>query len=255
MKGKHHGIVNRARGTGRGLLLGHAGSDPQNRVQELIASIVGVINSIKKPFAPEVFLRREPTDDEFGPLMASIVAFCSAEHPADTPAREEIPGGMGLLFLNDRPVGHVVIDNHGEDPVPRLGAARAIVGPGAPNRHVAVRVPYADARAEQFLTTEARQLPTDAPGLVMVEMARAPGGFRSWEPLLRRRFQPAIHTRVGAICLFSSGLFPTDAGEAALFEAKVITNDHARMPLPPWIEATCAAVHHEFEARTQLAQE
>jgi hypothetical protein len=61
-----------------------------------------------------------------------------------------------------------------------------------------VRMPFADQRADDFLRKEARQLPNDAPSLIMVEMSRAPGGFRSWEPILEGRFQPTVHTRVGA---------------------------------------------------------
>jgi hypothetical protein len=48
----------------------------------------------------------------------------------------------------------------------------------------------------------ATQLPNDAPALIMVEMLRAPGGFRLWEPILERRFQPTAHTRVGGMGLF-----------------------------------------------------
>ena len=61
-------------------------------------------------------------------------------------------------------------------------------------------------RAERFLTADAKLLPTRAPGLMMVEMAAAPGAFRSWEAIIRRRFQPAMHTRVGGVVLFSAGL-------------------------------------------------
>jgi len=227
-------------------------SDAQARVESLLGSITAIVQAIKKQFALEVFLRREPNTDETDPLLVSILEFCSAERAGDGAAlQQELQAGLGTLFLNQHAVGQVVIDNHGEQPVPRLGAARGVVGPGEPSRHVAVRVPYSDARAEQFLTTEARQLPTDAPGLIMIEMGRAPGGFRTWEPLLRRRFQPAMHTRVGGVYLFTSGLNPTPQGEALLFETKLITNTHARMPLPGWIETSCAAIHEESEARTR----
>jgi hypothetical protein len=62
------------------------------------------------------------------------------------------------------------------------------------NRHVVVRIAFTDERAEEFLRAEARQLPTDAPGLVMI----FPGGsgWKTWEPVLRSRLQPGMHTRV-----------------------------------------------------------
>ena len=228
-------------------------SDAQARVQALLGSIADVVQTVKKQFALEVFFRREPSDDEVAPLKVSILEFCSMERAESAaPVQQEMPNGMGVLFLNHQQVGQVVIDDHGEQPVPRLGAARAVVGAGEPNRHIAVRVPYSDERAEQFLTSEARQLPTDSPGLIMIEMGRAPGGFRTWEPLLQRRFQPAIHTRVGGVYLFTSGLNPTPLGEAVLFETKLITNTHARMPLPAWIATACAAVHEESETRMRI---
>jgi hypothetical protein len=225
-------------------------SDAQAHVQMLLQSICDKVSSIKKPFALEVFFRREPSDDELGTVLTAALGFCSAEHPVGTVIKEEMPSGMGLLILNQQPAGHVVIDDHGEENVPRLGMARAIIGPGEPNRHVSVRMPYADQRAERFLTSEARQLPVDAPGLIMVEMARAPGGFHSWGPAVRRRFQPAIHTRVGGVCLFSSGLVPTDRGEASLFQTKLIANRHAKIPLPAWIKTTVEAAGEKFEVST-----
>jgi hypothetical protein len=225
-------------------------SEAQARVQQLLNSIVDVVNSVHRPFALEVFCRREPSDDEIAPLVERIRDFCSADHRAGEAVQQEVPDGLGVLFLNHGPAGQIVLNDHGEKPVPRLCAARGIVGPEEPHRHIAVRVPYADARAEQFLTAEARQLPTDSPGLIMVEMARAPGGFRSWEPVLRRRLQPSMHTRVGGIILFSSGQYPTSQGEASLFETKFINNPHARIPLPPWIEAACTAINDELAAKS-----
>jgi hypothetical protein len=110
-------------------------------------------------------------------------------------------------------------------------------------------MPYADQRAERFLTEEARKLPTDAPGLIMVEMGRAPGGFRTWEPIFRRRLQPTMHTRVGGIGMFGSGLLPTPEGEAALYETKFISNPYAKIPLPSWIAEVLQTVGRAFEAR------
>jgi len=225
-------------------------SDAHARAQMVLQSICEQVISVKKPFALEVFLRLEPADDELDPMLAYILEFCSTEHPVGV-VKAEMLNGMGLLILNQQPAGQVVLNDHGEEIVPRVGSARAIIGPGEPNRHVSVRMPYADQRAERFLTSEARQLPRDAPGLIMVDVAKAPGGFRSWEPVIRSRFQPAMHTRVGGVGLFASGLAPTDRGEAVLCQTKSITNPHARIPLPPWIAETLKAVGDQFEASTR----
>jgi hypothetical protein len=69
----------------------------------------------------------------------------------------------------------------------------------------------------------------------MVQMSRAPGGFQTWEPILRQRLQPNLHTRVGGVCLFDSGFNPTAQGEAWIPRTKVISNPNATRPLPDWI--------------------
>jgi hypothetical protein len=225
-------------------------SDAQARIQQVLQSICNEIVSIKKTFALEVFFRREPEDSELLTLLADIRAFCSAEQ-VDPLVKAEMPSGMGLLILGREPTGQVVVSDHGEEVVPRLGAARAIVGPGEPNRHVSVRMPYADQRAERFLTAEARQLAHGAPGLIMVDMAEARGGFRTWEAIIQRRFQPTMHTRVGGVVLFAPGSVLTDQGLASLCETKLISNQHARIPLPPWIASVIETVGKQFQTATR----
>ena len=53
-----------------------------------------------------------------------------------------------------------------------------LVGPDEPRRHIAVRLAFTDQRADEFLRTEARQLPTDAPGLIMIQTSGAAGSWR-----------------------------------------------------------------------------
>lgn len=128
------------------------------------------------------------------------------------------------------------IEHPGGPNVPRLGCAKFVSGPAESHRrHIAVRMAYADDRAEEFLRRKAKQLPTDSPGLVMVQMSHAPSGIRSWEPILRRRFQPNFYTRVSAVCLFRSGHEWTPGGEAWIPETKLIPNPNACYPLPGWI--------------------
>ncbi len=206
-------------------------SEAHKRIDTILARLTNLLRSVKKPFALEVFLRREPTKSELEYLAERIPAFCAV----DGTNSEVLPESLGLLFRNYSKPGEVVLQEHkGEEKRPRLVRVQAIRGPTEPHRHVVVRMAFADERAEAFLKKEARQLPTDAPGLIMVHMFRAPGGFKHWEPLLRRRFQPTLHTRVSAICLFESGLEPTANGEAWIPRAKLLLNPHARLLLPSW---------------------
>ena len=107
---------------------------------------------------------------------------------------------------------------------------------------MATVLPFEDRRAEQILTTEARQLPTGAPGVVIVDLNDAGGGWNVWEGLIRRRFQPAIHTRISGVVLFMSGVEPGTAGERLQFYVKVISNPHATTTaIPEWIQDNLAS--------------
>jgi hypothetical protein len=85
----------------------------------------------------------------------------------------------------------------------------------------------------------------------MVDMAEARGGFRAWGAIIQRRFQPTMHTRVGGVVLFASGSVLTDEGPASFFETKLISNPHARIPLPLWIASVIEMVGKKFQAATR----
>jgi hypothetical protein len=129
-------------------------SNAQYRVQMVLQSICDQVASVNRPFALEVFLRREPSDVELDTVSAAALDLCSVDQPADRVIRTEMPDGIGLFILNQHATSQVVLDDHGEEKVPRLGMSQAIIGLGQPNRHVVVRMPFADQRAERFLTTE-----------------------------------------------------------------------------------------------------
>jgi hypothetical protein len=205
-------------------------SEIHARVHSILAKLTAHLDTMEGRFALEVFLRREPTDEEVQGLLARIPKFCSPQERHEL----DLPDDLGKLFLNHSAPGKVTLDDHGEEHQPRLSAARFVAPGGVTERHLVVRIPYEDRRAEEFLRAEARQLPTDAATAIVVAMANAPGGFKSWEPLLQRRFQPTIHTRVGGVVLYQSGQVATAMGEAIRTEARVLENPYARRPLPEW---------------------
>jgi hypothetical protein len=207
-------------------------SEAQQRVEAVMGRVAGPLRDLKRSFALEVFLRREPTDDEVEALVRQLPSFCSL----DGAQVEGLPDGLGLLLLNQSRPGEVVLrDQPGEAAFPRLCRTRVIGGSTEPHRHIIVRLAYADERAVRFLEAEAKQLPREHPGLIMIQMGRAPGGVRAWGPLLRRRFERGFHTRVGAVCLFEGGMEGTPDGEAWAPRTKWVVNPHAALPLPSWI--------------------
>lgn len=206
-------------------------SEEEGQAQKILTAIAGVIQGIKKRFALEIFLRRVPSDAEAETIKARLPGFCREEGVH----REDL-GELGFLLLNKDSPGQIVLHDHdGEENRPRIGEARVITGPNEPYRHVALRLAFSDHRAQQFLASEAKQLPKEGPGLIMVQTAHALGAFKTWEPILRRRLQPSLHTRVSAICLFHSGLEFTENGQAWIPRTKLILNPYAKHPLPGWI--------------------
>ncbi len=220
-------------------------SEDYARAQAILERLAALVREMRRLFALEIFLRREPTDAEVELLMARVPFFCERQ----SASRDDLPDNLGMLLLSDSPPGQVILQDHpGEDDRPRVGMATIVSGANEPPRHIAIRMAFADERAEEFMTREAKQLPTDSPGVVMIETNRAPGGFKSWEPLVRRRLQPTQHTRVSTVCLFSSGLTATEGGEAWLPETKLIANPHARFQLPRWLTDALANARGAHEA-------
>jgi hypothetical protein len=227
-------------------------SEDYGRVMTILNVLSGVIEQVTRSLDLEIFLRREPKDDELCVTVERILAFTSAVDAGE----EELADGLGLLTLKTQPSGPITVDDHGEEVQPRLAMAKVKIETGLLTRRVVVRLPHSDDRAENFLRRESAQLPIGWPGLVMVDMAHAPGGFTSWVPLIQRRFQPSIHTRVGAVCLFSGGSILAEGGAVIVSQTKLLSNPHARTPLPAWISnglINAGAGYRDRVAQNQLS--
>lgn len=72
--------------------------------------------------------------------------------------------------------------------------------------------------------------------------------LRVWGPLILRRFQPNILTRIGGVCLFEGGIVPSGKKIGWEIQAHLVLNPHAASPLPPWIGETVMAADEDFEA-------
>ncbi len=218
-------------------------SKANERARAVLARVTELVYGIKKTFTLEVFLRQEPTDEQLKGILAVLPDFCNQEGVQ----QQELPDGVGLIFLNNSAPGVVITDDHGDGPRPRIGAARAIAGSDEPHRHIAVRMPFSDQRATQFLDTEAAQLPKDAPGLIMIRTQRAVGSINAWIPLLEKQFELQLHNHVSGICLVGGGNVLTPHGEASLPQTKVLTNPYATIALPNWLKKSLADAGAEFE--------
>ena len=179
-------------------------SDSAVAAQKLLLRLQGVA-AIRREFSMEIFLRREPTTTEEQTILAAATGLADAE-------RIETIDLPQLALITKQPfIGPIVtpLDHSGEDnKCPRFGAATAVCGGDGtePQRIVSVRMPFSDDRADAFLKREAKQLSKNELGLIMMDMKATRSGMKSWVALLRRRFQPHIHTRVGGVCLFARGI-------------------------------------------------
>lgn len=203
-------------------------SEAHNRAEAALSAIVGMLGDIKIPLALEVFLRREPEDEDLELLVREVPEFCKL----DGVQKAELPNDLGILMLNRSEPGQAVFDPPAEVNASGIVTIHAIKGPDEPHRHVLITMPFSDARAASFLQKEARQLPDDTPGLVMVEL-REPG-FETWERALLNIFKRGKYKWVSGVCLFRSGLNLTDQGEAWLPETSLIVNSGATLALPQW---------------------
>ncbi len=204
-------------------------SELQHHAQILLEHLATFLTDIPLGSAAEVMVRRDPTEEEVGTIVETL----RSQLQVAGPSQRDLPG-LALLLVRHAEPGQIVVEDHGEPNIPRIGLARFELREGR-GRHLAVRYAFSDQRAEAFLTSEARQLPRDTPGLVMVDVSRATGAFDAWQPLLARRLRPRQHTRVSSITLFSSGMWGLPEGEAWVPWTWVLENRYATNSVPVWL--------------------
>jgi hypothetical protein len=175
----------------------------------------------------EIYLHREPSDQEMASLVEMIGRMCAVG------GERLVAGDVANVVVNSCEPTVVVPYDHPGPYRPRLSIACAQVQ-GEQRRHAVVRCPFTDERAAQFMRRKARQLPSDAPGIVVLHVSGAVGAMKTWKAVLRHRLRPDQHTRVSAVVLIESGMHGTSTGEAWMHSATVLVNDHAAMPAPAW---------------------
>ncbi len=215
-------------------------SEEGKAVMAALHNLARVIEEASVPIlALEFFLRRTPTDEEQEELIALGVATAGRSGRLE----EELPHELGKIRLNLDEPGKFTADlPRGEQSGPRLGALHRKLGPEV-DRHVAVRIAFSDDRAAEFLRREAKHLPTDSPGLIVLFTDR--GGWSEWGTAIGARLHPGQHTRVSGVCLVRSGLSLTENGEAWVPETRLIENKNAPHELPEWISEALSAFPSE----------
>ena len=187
-----------------------------------------------------MIFQREPTSSELTRLGETLPQFCWDSGSKTARLNE----GLGVLLLNHVPVGQLPYSNVPElDDVPYIGLATFF----RTDQVVTVKIAFSDDRAEWMLRKQSKQLPQGKRGLIMISGPSSESELRVWEPLIRRRLQPGIHTRIGGVCLFDGGMVPCGSKLGWQIQAHLIMNRHAQSALPSWIEETIAAANEVFE--------
>lgn len=200
-------------------------SQATKQVQAVLELVASVADGIKKEFALEVLLRRDPDKAELSRIIEAITAVCNQQESS----REEMPGDLGLLLVNN---AAAVRGDDRDGTHPRVVRTRAIVGP--PHRQITVSMACADQRAEAFLDSEASQLSKDTPGLIMIDTQHVLGNISDWEPRLESQLELGLHRQVSGICLFW-GAFSLASRELHA-HTRLILNRRAEVSLPNWLD-------------------
>jgi hypothetical protein len=221
-------------------------SEEQQRIEGVLRRIEKVFEKVEYPFSLDIVFRREPSASEIELLCERLPQFCQLLGQQ----RAELVDGMGFLFLNHVEIGKLQLVEIPElAETPTIGIATFFGGgsDGRAHHQVSVRIPFSDERAEEILRDEARQLPKPGVGMVMIDVPASPKELRGWVSLIERRFQPAIHTRISGVCLFSGGMVPVGDRYGWLLQTKLLTNPHAQFQLPSWIQAAIKSAGEEFD--------
>ena len=167
-------------------------------IQVIMNQITCNIETLQESTSVDILLDRDPSAEEIEQIIDKIKTLSRNNKP-----NEYSLSDLGRVEINMSQPGQIVTKNYGEIKRSRLGMATTIVENGIP-KHISVRIPFLDDRADSFITSEAKQLPKNEIGLIMIDMNQAVAGFKEWEELILRRFQPEQHTRVSGVCMFRS---------------------------------------------------
>lgn len=111
-------------------------------------------------------------------------------------------------------------------PPPRMTCTQVGFGDGTKG---SATVGVSDEGAQEVLKTEAAQLPRGEPGVVVLDLSAVIRGCEEWQPLIRRRFQPTINTRLGGVALFET----VGTATGLRSRGRLLLNPHAQDPLSP----------------------
>lgn len=211
-------------------------SESEERARTAAASLSMSHDLIPDGVCVQVRFRDEPTDSDLDDVRselpsAAVIGKVTERRKFVIHAEEFVRSGPEFV-----PIGA------DEEHRPLFGSAQLLVRGDGPKvtsgACLAVRVPGTDARGQRVIDTEAKQLPKAGPGLICIFTQH--GAY--WRGLIERSFSPDLRRRISGVLLLSSGIVLSDSGVRLLTAGRLITNPHARSPLPVWLSERLEAL-------------
>lgn len=221
-------------------------SELSQKLFESMAKVTELVQNYDHSFELDIYLLKEPSERELHLLL---------EHTknviVENKNKKAIELGKTALitYSQDPTDASFSLNDYGlPDDFARLGRATAFHDRGKLKK-ISIRIPVTDERAELILKRKSKQLPLDGPGLIMINLLNVTGGSKRWMPLISRRLQPGLNTRVSAVCLIGGGIFTDEDGPKSLIETKLIANSFATHKIPEWLGSSLKEQGLEYEKR------
>lgn len=114
-------------------------------------------------------------------------------------------------------------------PEPRLFTAYGRLSQGKSKRGTAA-ISVTDKAVQEIIESKVSQLSRTLPGVVCLDISNVLGNYNEWIPLVQRRLQRRINTRISAVLLFHQ-YFHSNQGPQ--IDGKLVVNENARNHLKP----------------------
>jgi hypothetical protein len=210
-------------------------SEAQRELDGKVQQIRSAVENVDLPYCVEVRIERDLTDADVATMTDAVVRCLRRGDRGEV----QLPDTLGRIFVSDDDPYNVIFQDRG-DPDPRPTIMRVNVLDDPP-RQVLVRAVFTDERWSRLLKREARQLPTNAPGLLMLATGMV-AGSELWAEKALGIMRPDRHTRISAVFVFET--FHHQEGGKFRWGAasRAVENVHGRNPLPEWLRSAIGLV-------------
>lgn len=176
-------------------------SDHQKELQKTMFKLTNSIKPVEVDKRIEIYFYKEPNESE----IVDITKICRDSLTKNAEFQEYNINGLAKIFIN--PFDQQRLHNFKgriEEKRPVLFAItlKSATKNGVQRRLIfSVGIPFTDERADNILGKKRKQLSKDELGLIVIDITNIPGGLKGWTEIIKRRLQPQLNRRIGAVLL------------------------------------------------------